>query len=112
MKQYINDNWRFTEEFTEELIQNLCDETKMTAVRLPHNCKEVPLHYFDEQSYQMLCGYQRMIYAKTEWKGKAVILTFDGIGHDAVVYLNGEEVGSHHCGYTAFSMDISKKEAG
>ncbi len=109
MKLYLNDNWHFTEEFTENLIQNLGDEGKMTAVRLPHTCKETPFHYFDEQSYQMLCGYQRMIYAKTEWEGKTVVLTFDGIGHDAVVYLNGEEVSSHHCGYTAFSMDISEK---
>ena len=106
---YLNDNWHFTETFTEDLVHNFGGEEQMTAVRLPHTCKEVPLHYFDEQSYQMLCGYQRMIYAEPEWEGKAVILTFDGIGHDAVVYLNGEEVSSHHCGYTAFSMDISKK---
>lgn len=109
MRQYINDQWRFTEEFTENLIQDAGDAEKMTEVRIPHTCKETPLHYFDEQIYQMLCGYQRMIYAEPEWEGKAVLLTFDGIGHDAVVYLNGEEAGCHHCGYTAFCMDISEK---
>ena len=109
MKLYLNDNWNFTEEFTEDLICNHGDESKMTAVRIPHTCKETPFHYFDENIYQMLCGYQRVIYADQKWEGKAVLLTFDGIGHDAIVYLNGEEVGAHHCGYTAFTMDLSEK---
>ena len=29
-----------------------------------------------------------------------------GAAHDSEVFLNGEKVGEHHCGYTAFTMDI------
>ena len=108
MRQYINQNWRFTETFTEELIQKMGDASCMEQVRLPHTCKETPFHYFDEQIYQMVSGYQRMIYAEKSWQGKVILLTFDAIGHDSTVYLNGEEIGSHHCGYTAFTLDISK----
>lgn len=36
-------------------------------------------------------------------------MTFEGIAHEAQVFLNGERIGEHHCGYTAFSIDISKK---
>lgn len=38
-----------------------------------------------------------------------MIATFEGIAHEAQVFLNGERIGEHHCGYTAFSIDISKK---
>lgn len=38
-----------------------------------------------------------------------MIVTFEGIAHEAQVFLNGERIGEHHCGYTAFSIDISKK---
>ena len=107
MREYINNDWVFTEEFTEELIEEMGLASQMKSVRLPHTCKETPLHYFDEHAYQMLCGYQRMIYAKEEWESKTVLLTFDGVGHDSTVYLNGVEIGRHHCGYTAFTMDIS-----
>ena len=109
MRQYINNNWIFTEEFTEELIQDVGEASQMQEVRLPHTCKETPFHYFDEQIYQMVSGYQRILFSGEEWQGKTVLLTFDAIGHDSTVYLNGEEIGSHHCGYTAFTIDISEK---
>ena len=53
MRQYINDNWMFTENFTEDLIREMGAGQEMTPVRLPHTCKETPFHYFDEQIYQM-----------------------------------------------------------
>ena len=109
MRQYINDNWVFTEEFTEDLIEEMGLASQMKPVRLPHTCKETPYHYFDEQIYQMVSGYQRMLFAEECWEGKTVLLTFDAIGHDSTIYLNGEEIGSHHCGYTAFTLDISEK---
>ena len=109
MRQYINDNWMFTETFTNELIGEMGAVSQMQQVRLPHTCKETPFHYFDEQIYQMVSGYQRFLFAGEEWQGKTVLLTFDAIGHDSTVYLNGEEIGSHHCGYTAFTIDISEK---
>lgn len=109
MRQYINDNWGFIEEFTEELIWNRGELPYMKQVRIPHTCKETPFHYFDEHTYQMICGYRRRLYAEEAWKGKTVLLTFDAVGHDSTVYLNGEEIGRHHCGYTAFTLDISDK---
>ena len=109
MRQYINENWVFTEEFPEELIQEMGPASQMQPVRLPHTCKETPFHYFDEHLYQMVSGYQRMLFAEEAWEGKTVLLTFDGVGHDSTVYLNGEEIGRHHCGYTAFTLDLSGK---
>lgn len=63
---------------------------------------------FDESSYQMVCCYRKHFFAPEEWKDQTVIVTFEGIAHEAQVFLNGERIGEHHCGYTAFSIDISK----
>ena len=105
---YLDHEWGFTEEFTEKLLDaDYAGELK--PVRIPHTCKETPLHYFDEGIYQMLCGYRRILDAPKEWKGKRIVLTFDGVGHACRVFLNGEQVGEHHCGYTAFSVELTGK---
>ncbi|MBO4514366.1 MAG: glycoside hydrolase family 2 protein, partial [Lachnospiraceae bacterium] len=105
---WLDDQWGFTEEFTEDLTKKEYTGTLKT-VRLPHTCKEVPLHYFDESLYQMVCGYRRILTAPTEWAGKRVILTFEGVGHVCRVFLNGEQIGGHSCGYTAFSVELTER---
>jgi len=42
----------------------------------------------------------------------AVSLTFHGVGHDATVYLDGEEIFSHGGGYTPFSTYVRDLDAG
>lgn len=106
---YLNDDWKFTENFSEELIDMTYDDSGLSDVRLPHTCKQVPLHYFDESEYQMVSGYRKTVYAPKKWKNKKLLLTFEGVAHDSKVYINGEAAGEHHCGYTAFTVDISDK---
>ena len=108
MRQYLDNDWFFTENFDEKLLEKGIDSS-LKAVRIPHTVKETPIHYFDESEYQMISGYKRVLSVPAEWEGKAVLLTFDGVAHDAVVYINGEEAGSHHTGYTAFTIDISDR---
>ncbi|MBP5198278.1 MAG: glycoside hydrolase family 2 protein, partial [Lachnospiraceae bacterium] len=103
---YLNDEWFFSENFKEEYV---CGQEfrKLERVRLPHTVKVTPFNYFDESEYQMVSGYYRELYAPLDWNGKYVLLTFEGIAHDSEVYVNGALAGTHHCGYTAFSIDIS-----
>ena len=107
MRQYIDSDWFFTEDFTKELLSK--GVKSLTPIRIPHTVKETPFHYFDESEYQMVSGYKRILKAPNDWKNKSVVITFDGVAHDAEVFLNGESVGMHHSGYTAFSIDISDK---
>ena len=107
-KYYLNDNWKFSEEFREEMVTEIYDDSCMVDVRIPHTCKELPYHYFDEKEYQMVSGYRKKISIPREWEEKVILLTFEGIAHDCEVYVNGKKVGEHHCGYTAFTMDISE----
>ena len=111
MREYIalNDGWRFTEQFSEGMLLPEFDESGMAQVRLPHTVKEVPFHYFDEHCYQFVSGYRKKFMAKEEWRGRRVLLTIDGAAHEAQVYVNGVKAGEHRCGYTAFTMDITKE---
>jgi len=104
---YCNDKWYFTEEYSDELLKSDCI-SQLTEVRIPHTVKELPYHYFDEKMYQMLSGYVKLLEAPKEWEGKKVILTFEGVGHQSEVFINGKSIKTHNCGYTAFSVDLSE----
>lgn len=104
---YLNDDWLFTEQFEDSLTAPEYPENTLQPVRLPHTCKETPFHYFDESLYQMVSGYRRHLLIPKDWQGKQILLTFEGAAHDSTVFCNGKKVGEHHCGYTAFTVDIT-----
>ncbi len=96
----FNNDWLFTENFDAGF-----DEA--VSVRLPHTAKEIPYNYINFRDYQMVCGYRKIFTAPGDWQGKKLILRFDGAAHEATVFCNGERVGYHACGYTAFCVDIT-----
>ena len=104
---YLNDDWLFTEQFEDSLAAPGYPENTLQPVRLPHTCKETPFHYFDESIYQMVSGYRRHLQIPADWQGKHILLTFEGAAHDSTVFCNGKKVGEHHCGYTAFTVDLT-----
>ncbi len=104
----LNNDWEFTCEFKEELLQGK-DSGTWDKVRLPHTVVETPFHYFDESVYQMVSAYRKVISAPVAWKDKRVFVKFDGIAHGAYVYLNGELMGEHHTGYTAFEVELTEQ---
>lgn len=107
-RYYVNDDWKFSEEYTQEMTKMAYDDSSMEKVRIPHTCKELPYQYFDESEYQMVSGYRRKIVIPKEWMGKTLLLTFEAVAHVCEVFVNEVSVGKHHCGYTAFTIDITE----
>lgn len=105
---YLNDDWEFTEVFNEAFLNGTEKDCEKMTVRLPHSCKELPYHYFDEAEYQMVCAYRKEIPVPEEWNGKRVLLTVDGAAHYAEVFVNGDKCGEHYSGYTAFTVELNK----
>lgn len=97
-------NWEFTRCWEDAFMRG---EGAAEAVRLPHTVRELPLHYADHNSYQMICGYRKKLEITEERAGKRLFLQFDGAAHIATVYVNGEEMAHHRCGYTAFRVEIT-----
>ncbi|MCR5278922.1 MAG: glycoside hydrolase family 2 protein [Lachnospiraceae bacterium] len=104
---YFNDNWKYTDSFSEEMTAAGYDDSGIETVRLPHTIKVTPFNYFDEHEYQMVSGYRKVFTAPEEWEGKSVRLTFEGVAHEATLYVNGKSLYRHCCGYTAFTADLS-----
>ena len=105
---YLNEGWKFTSEYSDKLLYPGIDDSELEEVRLPHTCKELPYNYFDENDYQMVSGYRRILRVQEAWQGKKILFTCEGAGHETVLYINGQEIYKHSCGYTAFTVDISK----
>ena len=103
MRIYLNRDWEFSPEYGNWQSQ---------TVDIPHTCRETPFHYFDESEYQMVSGYRKALDVPAEWEGKQVLLTFEGVAHDCEVFLNGQSVGQHHCGYTAFTVKLENLNYG
>lgn len=105
----FNDGWAFTPTWDDALTTaEGADEQELTAVRLPHTVTSLPLNCLDDSDYQLVSGYVRRLNAPTAWEGKSIRLTLDGAAHQADVYCNGTLVGSHHCGWTAATFDLSE----
>jgi beta-galactosidase len=52
--------------------------------------------------------YRKHFTMPTEAAGKTVTVVFDGVFMDADVWINGQHLGNHPCGYTPFYFDITR----
>jgi len=59
--------------------------------------------------YDGVGWYRRTFQGEADWAGRSVRLQFGAVNYFCEVYLNGEKVGQHEGGYTAFEFDISGK---
>ena len=104
MMHSICNGWEFTKEWSHAFCLG---QGEATPVRLPHNAADLPTHYGDHNAYQMICGYRKHLPIPAEYAGKRLFLQFDGAGHIATVYVNGQKAGHHRTGYTAFRVEIT-----
>ena len=107
MIQPINFGWQYAEDFEEAYIEPDFDASAFQTVDIPHANREVPLNYFDERDYQFVSCYRKVF--DCAQKSDRVFLHFEGVSCYAKVYLNGEFVGEHKGGYTAFRFDITDR---
>src|SRR5690554_4254942 len=103
----LNFNWRYSNDFKEEYIKRDYDDCHFKCVNIPHTNFEVPLNNFNEKVYQFVSCYRKTIQIEEKMKNYRYILNFDGVGHIAVIYVNGIEIAKHYGGYTAFQVDIT-----
>ncbi|MFI3171969.1 MAG: glycoside hydrolase family 2 TIM barrel-domain containing protein [Eubacteriales bacterium] len=94
---YLNKEWQFAKG----------NDTEPTEIAIPHTNIELPLSYFSDEEYQFVSFYSRNIMAEESYRGKKVLLTFEGIAHAAKVYLGDQVIGVHKGGYTAFTIDLA-----
>jgi len=53
-------------------------------------------------------GYYRRTFRLPErWQGRQVRLRFEGVNNSAQIWINGQEIGFHESGFTAFEYDVT-----
>ncbi|MBR0135460.1 MAG: glycoside hydrolase family 2 protein [Clostridia bacterium] len=105
MKQSICSDWEFVYAPEKPFFEG-SPAAGGSIVRLPHTVRELPLHYADPEDYTGVFGYRKTITVND--MSKRYLIRFDGAAHSAMLYVNGEVVSSHFCGYTAFETEITK----
>ena len=94
MRKYIslNDGWMFEK------------KGEKTAVNLPHTWNNLDGQGAEPTYYRGKCTYTKIIEAQ---KGKTW-LEFKGVNAACTVYINGNLVGSHLGGYSAFRFEVTE----
>ena len=73
----------------------------------------VPASWNEQDSaytwYMGVAWYAREFYVPRDWKGRVVILNFDGVNYKAKVWVNGAYLGEHEGGFTPFSFRVEDK---
>ena len=51
--------------------------------------------------------YEKTFTAPNEWKGKTILIEFEGVYRNTTVSLNGKEIAFHAYGYTGFFVELA-----
>ena len=104
----FTEGWEFKKgPFTEDPLRfRVLWEKGWEKVKLPHtwNARDMQVRHND--FYAGPAYYRKKLYAEPAWKEKRVLLRFEQVGQLAHQYENGQCVGKHKGGYSAFAFDL------
>jgi beta-galactosidase len=107
-KSSLNLGWKFQKADVENANQAGFDDSKWIRVNIPHTWN-VEDPWDDEPGYYRGPGwYRRELILDRTLTGKKLFLYFEGANQVTDVYVNGQKIGSHIGGYSAFSFDITQ----
>jgi beta-galactosidase/beta-glucuronidase len=70
-------------------------------------CFESPASGIGDRSFHPWVWYRRTVDVPAPWKGRRVLLNFGAVDYRAMVWVNGQLVGSHEGGNTPFTFDVT-----
>ena len=104
----LNNHWLFKPSFEENDLINIEDINSFESIRIPHTNKELPYHYFDENSYQFVSSYKIKLPHLEFDTDEEISVYFEGVMAYTEIYLNGTFLGEHFGGYTPFEINLPK----
>ncbi|MFJ7995704.1 glycoside hydrolase family 2 TIM barrel-domain containing protein [Streptomyces sp. NPDC096310] len=109
----FNDNWQFRSKVS-PFAELSGPVVPFKPVTLPHDAmlardREATTDggataYFPGGAYE----YRKMFFVAEEHRGKRIVLEFEGVYRDAVVFLNGDYAGQRPYGYSQFFIDADR----
>ncbi|PQJ82710.1 glycoside hydrolase family 2 TIM barrel-domain containing protein [Polaribacter glomeratus] len=103
----VNSGWEFHKgNLSQKAISD--KETIWESVSIPHTWNNVDA-FDDERGYYRGVGvYKKSIIFSKKDANKTILLHFEGANQETEVFVNGNIVGTHKGGYTAFSFPITE----
>jgi beta-galactosidase len=83
------------------------DDRSFERVSVPHANILTPHETFDPDMYRFVSWYRKHFRAANSYRGREVLVEFQGVMTVADVYLNGHLLGHHEGGYTPFTVDLT-----
>jgi beta-galactosidase len=110
VKTRIDEGWKLLVGSNPTGAQNTnFDDAAWTTTNVPHDMSAVLMGVNNNGIDPGQKGwYRKHFTVPAGSSGKQVIIQFDGVYHDAVVYINGTQVASQLYGYVSFKADITK----
>ena len=103
----LNQGWQFTSEDANGAERLGFDDKLWSKVNLPHtwNAEDA---FDDTPGYrQGASWYRKTLELNDRWRGKRLFLHFEGVMTTADIFVNGNYVGKHVGGYSAFTFDVT-----
>ncbi len=107
MKQSLSFKWHFIDRFEEPFLKALPKDAKL--VDIPHNIKDVPYNYFNENDYQKVVTYEKLFDVEENIENKSVVIRFEGYMLQADIYLNDVFIGHYASGYVPVPIDVTNQ---
>lgn len=75
---------------------------------VPSSCNDLTESITNREHYGWVF-YQKKISVPSFVKGQRVVLRCDAVTHHARIYLNGELLATHECGFLPFEVELTEK---
>lgn len=103
----FNTHWAFRQGDVPGAEKVVFDDKDWDGVSIPHVMRIEKKHNGGNTVYQGIGWYRRYFRVPSSFRNKRIVLCFDGVQSNAVVYLNGKKMTTHSGGYMGFVVDIS-----
>ncbi|MDL2223972.1 discoidin domain-containing protein [Bacteroidales bacterium OttesenSCG-928-M06] len=102
--------WKFKSQIlNNNPAESSFDDSSWELINIPHTWNATDAQDGGGNYLKTIGWYRKSFPWKSEYEGKKIFIEFLGVNTKAECFVNGESVGLHKGGYTAFRFDITNK---
>lgn len=105
---HLNFDWYFRRDFQKDYLRDFMNFSGYEKVDIPHTDIMLPYNYLPEKINELISTYKKQLFIQEEWRGKKLVLVFEGVAHAADLYLNDKFILRNEGGYNRFFADITE----
>jgi len=109
--QTLNGAWEFEFDDTNRGLAERWyarDRRLARTIQVPY-CFQSRASGIGDTSFHDVVWYRRVVQVPDSWRSRQVMLHFGAVDYEAIVWVNGEWVGSHRGGQVGFSVNLSSQ---